>query len=57
LKALAIALALLDLAPILFLSLGLFFLAQLVDRLDPRCRRLALSGVVLVILGGLAGAS
>ena len=56
-KALAIALALLDLAPILFLFLGLFFLAQLVDRLDPRCRRLALSGLFLVILGGLAGAA
>jgi len=57
LKVLAIALALLDLAPIFFLSLGLFFLAQLVDRLDPRCRRLALSGLGLVILGGLAGAA
>jgi hypothetical protein len=57
LKALAIALALLDLAPIFFGALGLFFLAQLVDRLDPRCRRMALSGLVLVILGGLAGAA
>ena len=57
LKALVIALALLDLAPLFFLSLGLFFLAQLVDRLDARCRRLALSGLVLVILGGLAGAA
>ncbi len=56
-KALAIVLALLDLAPIFFGSLGLFFLAQLVDRLDPRCRRMALSGLVLVILGGLAGAA
>ena len=56
LQALAIALALLDFAPIFFLALGLFFLAQLVDRLDPRCRRLALSGLVLVIIGGLAGA-
>ncbi len=57
LKALAIALAVLDLAPLFFLSLGLFFLAQLVDRLDPRCRRMALSGLVLAILGGLAGAA
>jgi lysylphosphatidylglycerol synthetase-like protein (DUF2156 family) len=57
LKALAIVLAVLNLAPIFFLSLGLFFLAQLVDRLDPRCRRLALTGLVLVILGGLAGAA
>jgi len=57
LKVLAIALAFLDLAPIFFLSLGLFFLAQLVDRLDPRCRRMALSGLVLVILGSLAGAA
>lgn len=56
-KALAIALALLDLAPLFFLSLGLFFLAQLVDRLDPRCRRMALSGLVLVVVGGLAGAA
>lgn len=56
-KALAIVLAVLDLAPIFFLSLGLFFLAQLVDRLDPRCRRMALSGLVLAILGGLAGAA
>ena len=55
-QALAIALALLDLAPIFFLSLGLFLLAQLVDRLDPRCRRMALSGLVLVVVGGLAGA-
>jgi len=57
LKALAIVLAFLDLAPIFFGALGWFFLAQLVDRLDPRCRRLALSGLVLVILGGLAGAA
>ena len=56
-KALAIALAVLDLAPIFFGALGLFFLAQLVDRLDPRCRRMALSGLFLVILGGLAGAA
>lgn len=56
-KALVIALAVLDLAPISFLSLGLFFLAQLVDRLDARCRRMALSGLVLVILGSLAGAA
>lgn len=55
-RALAIVLAFLDLAPVFFLSLGLFFLAQLVDRIDPRCRRLALSGLVLVIFGGLAGA-
>lgn len=52
----AIALALLDFAPVFFLSLGLFFLAQLVDQLDPRCRRMALSGFVLVVLGGLSRA-
>jgi hypothetical protein len=57
LQALAIVLALLDFAPIFFLSLGLFLLAQLVDRLDPRCRRLALSGLVLAVFGGLAGAA
>jgi len=57
LKILAIVLALLDLAPIFFQSLGLFFLAQLVDRLDSRCRRLALSGLLLVVFGGLAGAA
>ena len=57
LKALAIALALLDFAPVFFLSLGLFFLAQLVDRLDPKCRKLALSGFLLVTLGALARAA
>ncbi len=56
-KILAIVLALLDLAPIFFQSLGLFFLAQLVDRLDSRCRRLALSALLLVVFGGLAGAA
>ncbi len=55
-QAIAIALALLDFAPVFFLSLGLFFLAQLVDRLDPRCRVIALSGFALVMLGGLARA-
>lgn len=53
----AIALALLDFTPILLLSLGLFFLAQLVDRLDHRCRRMALSGFALVAVGGLARAT
>ena len=57
LKALAIGVALLNFAPILFLGAGLFFLAQLVDRLDPRCRRMSLAGLGLVVLGGLAGAA
>ena len=52
-----VALALLDFAPVFFLSLGLFFLAQLVDRLDPRCRRMAIAGFALVTLGGLARAT
>ncbi|MBK5254961.1 MAG: hypothetical protein JJE39_02915 [Vicinamibacteria bacterium] len=52
-----VALALLDFAPVFFLSLGLFFLAQLVERLDPRCRRMALAGFALVMLGGLARAA
>ncbi len=56
-KAIAIALALLDFAPVFFLSLGLFFLAQLVDRLAPRCRVMARAGFGLVMLGGLARAS
>jgi hypothetical protein len=56
LKAIAIALALLDFAPVFFLSLGLFFLAQLVDRLEPRCRVMARAGFGLVMLGGLARA-
>lgn len=55
-KAIAIALALLDFAPVFFLSLGLFFLAQLVDRLEPRCRVMARAGFGLVMLGGLARA-
>lgn len=55
-KAIAIALALLDFAPVFFLSLGLFFLAQLVDRLEPRCRVMALAGFGLVMFGGLARA-
>ena len=55
-KAIAIALALLDFAPVFFLALGLFFLAQLVDRLEPRCRVMALAGFGLVTLGGLARA-
>lgn len=54
---LAIALALLDCVPVLFLGLGLFFLAQLVDRLDPRSRRVALSGFALILLGAFANAS
>lgn len=53
----AAALALLDFAPAFFLSLGLFFLAQLVDRLEPRCRRLAIAGLLLVTLGVLARAA
>ena len=57
LKALAIGVALLNFAPIFFLGAGLFFLAQLVDRLDPRCRRMSLAGLGLVVLGGLAGAA
>jgi hypothetical protein len=52
----AVALALLDFAPVFFLSLGLFFLAQLVDRLDPRCRRMALAGFFMVMIGALARA-
>ncbi|MEO8360910.1 MAG: hypothetical protein ABI672_12835 [Vicinamibacteria bacterium] len=54
---LSIALALLDCVPVFFLALGLFFLAQLVDRLDPRSRRVALSGFVLILLGALSRAS
>jgi hypothetical protein len=57
LKALAIVLALVDFAPVFFLALGLFFLAQLVDRLEPRCRRMSLAGLALVTLAGLAGAA
>ncbi len=52
-KALAIALAFLDFAPLFFLAVGLFFLAQLVDRLEPRCRKMALAGLALAILGEL----
>lgn len=52
----AIALALLDFAPVFFLSLGLFFLAQLVERLDPRSRRMAMAGFLLVMIGALARA-
>lgn len=52
----AVALALLDFAPVFFLSLGLFFLAQLVDRLEPRCRRMALAGFMLIVVGALARA-
>ncbi len=55
--AIASALALLDFAPVFLLALGLFFLAQLVDRLDSRCRRMALTGFALTTLGGLARAS
>lgn len=54
LKAITIAVAFLDLAPVLFLCLGLFFLAQLADRLDPRSRGLARSGLVLIALGLLS---
>jgi hypothetical protein len=50
-KAIAVALALLDFAPIFFLALGLVFLAQLVERLAPRCRRMALVAVGLVSIG------
>lgn len=56
-KAIAVALAFLDFAPVFFLALGLFFLAQLVDRLDPRCRRLAFAGLVLITIAGLARAA
>ena len=54
--AIAIGLALLDFAPVLFLAMGLFFLARLVARLDPSCRRLAFTGFALITLGGLARA-
>jgi hypothetical protein len=57
LKAIAVALALFDFAPIFFLALGLFFLAQLVDRLEPRCRRLALASLLFVTVGAIARAS
>lgn len=52
----AVALALLDFAPIFFLSLGLFFLAQLVDRLDSGCRSMSRAGLALIVIGGLSGA-
>jgi len=56
LKALVIGLAVLDFAPVFFLALGLLFLAQLVDRLEPRSRRVALAGLVLIVLGGFGRA-
>ena len=56
-QAIAVALALLDFAPVFFLALGLFFLAQLVDRLEPRCRRLALTSLALITVGALARAA
>lgn len=49
--------ALLSFAPLFFLALGLLFLAQLVDRLEPRCRRMSLAGLAFVTLAGLAGAA
>jgi hypothetical protein len=51
LNVIALVLALLDFAPVFFLVLGLFFLAQLVDSLEPRARRVALAALVLVGLG------
>ena len=50
-NVIALALALFDFAPVLFLTLGLFFLAQLVDRVEPRARKVALTALALVGLG------
>ena len=50
--AIAVGLALLDFVPVAFLALGMFFLVQLVGRLEPRAYRMALAGLLLVALGG-----
>lgn len=55
-KLFAIALALLDFAPVFFLSLGLLFLARLAGKLDPRCFRMGVAGFALVATGGVARA-
>jgi hypothetical protein len=56
LKVLAIALALLDFAPVFFLAVGLLFFARLAGKLDPRCFRMGIAGFILVTVGGLARA-
>lgn len=56
LKFLAIALALLNFAPVFFLSLGLLFFARLAGKLDARCLRMGIAGFILVTVGGLARA-
>lgn len=50
-------LALFNLIPVACTALGLFFLARLVDGLDPASRDMAWLGGVLVVLAGLAKAS
>ena len=55
-KLLAIALALLDFAPVFFLSLGLLFFARLAGKLDARCFRMGIAGFILVTAGGVARA-
>ena len=51
-----VPLALVDFFPVVFSSLGLFFLARLVERSEPRSAALAYLGMVLVTLGGFCKA-
>lgn len=51
-----VPLALLDFVPVVFSSLGLFFLARMVERSEPGAKSLAYLGLVLVALGGLSKA-
>ena len=55
--AVAVIFAVLEFAPVVFASLGLFFLSRLVDRLDPGSGRMAKVAWALVTLGTLSHAT
>lgn len=48
----SVSLALISFLPVLFLGIGLFFLAQLVLQLERNCGHLAALGFLLITLGG-----
>ena len=52
-----VILSVLEIAPVVFASMGLFFLSRLIDRLDPRSGRMAKAAWALVTFGALSHAA
>jgi hypothetical protein len=52
-----LALALEDFIPVIFSSLGLFFVSRMVDRVDARLGRMAFLGWILITVGGILKAT